>query len=74
MYGKEIIGGMGLDYLQWTAPVYPQDQLRTEVEVIETIKTSKEGRGILVLKFVVWKLEGQVVLNTQVRAMVRSKM
>ena len=73
MYGKEIIGGMGLDYLKWTAPVRPNDTLKTEIEVIETTPSNKEGRGILVLKFAVCNQEEQVVLTTQVRAMIKSK-
>ncbi len=73
MYGKEIIGGMGLDYLKWTSPVRPNDSLKTEIEVIETTKSNKEGRGILVLKFVVCNQTDQAVLTTQVRAMIKSK-
>lgn len=73
MYGTEIIGGMGLDYLKWTAPVRPKDQLNTEVEVVDTIPSSKGGRGVLVLKLVVNNQDDVTVLTTQVRAMIKSK-
>jgi acyl dehydratase len=73
MYGDEIIGGMGLDYLNWTAPVRANDRLKTNVEVVDSIPSSKGGRGVLVLKFVSKNQNEQIVLVTQVRAMIKSR-
>lgn len=46
-FGKEIIVGIGMDYITWTAPVRPGDTLHTLVEVTEThsITSSKSRHG-----------------------------
>ncbi|BCJ85033.1 MaoC/PaaZ C-terminal domain-containing protein [Effusibacillus dendaii] len=72
-FGTEIIGGIGLDYMTWKSPVRPNEQLQTIVEVVEKIPSSKGGRGILVLKFTVMNPIEQVVLDTQARVIIKSK-
>lgn len=72
MYDTEIIGGMGIDELKWLSPVRPKDKLKTELEVVENIKSSKGSRGVLAIKFVVNNQEEQVVMTAVVRAMVKS--
>lgn len=70
---EEVIGGLGIDYLQWTAPVHPNDTLRGEAEILEKIPSSKGGRGILVYKVVVRNQEEQVVMIVQIKALVKSR-
>jgi acyl dehydratase len=72
-FGTEIIGGIGLDYLTFKAPVRPNEPLNTVVEVVEKIPSSKGGRGILVLKFTVTNQIDQVVLDTQARAIIKGE-
>lgn len=72
-FGSEIIAGMGLDYLNWTAAVYPGDKLTALVEVMETRPSSKGDRGVIVLKFTINNEEEQTVLTTQLKAMLKSK-
>lgn len=64
-FGAEIIGGAGLDFVQWTAPVRPGDTLFTDVEVAETVLSSSGTRGLVALAFHVTNQEHQAVLETQ---------
>lgn len=73
-FGTEVIGGIGLDFTAWKAPVKPNDQVKTVVEVVEKIPSSKGGRGIVVLKFIASNQDAQVVLETQARVIIKGKM
>jgi len=73
MIFEEVIGGLGIDSLQWLAPVRPNDTLSTEVEIVDKILSSKGGRGILVYKTTVHNQENQVVMIYQVKSLVKSK-
>ncbi|KLU59590.1 bifunctional aldehyde dehydrogenase/enoyl-CoA hydratase [Peptococcaceae bacterium CEB3] len=68
-FGTEAIGGIGIDSLNWTAPVRPNDELKGDIEVVEMIPTSKGGRGIMTLRITVINQSKQVVLTTQVKGM-----
>jgi acyl dehydratase len=69
----EVISGLGLDYLQWSAPVHPNDILGGEVEIVEKIPSSKEGRGILGVKFTVRNQNDQVVMTFQVKSLIKTR-
>lgn len=71
--GTEVIAGMGIDYLNWIAPVRPNDCLKGEIEVIDLIPSSKGGKGVQVLKLTVYNQDNKVVLTTQVKALMKSK-
>ncbi|NLV90934.1 MAG: dehydratase [Firmicutes bacterium] len=71
--GAEVIGGLGLDYLQWKAPVRPGDELRAEIVVSELRPSSKPGRGIVGMKTTVTNQRGETVLVTQVKALMKAK-
>ena len=70
----EVIGGLGIDFLNWTAPVRPNDRLNADIDVAELIPSSKGGRGILVAKATAYNQNGQVVLVAQVKGMIKSKL
>ncbi|WDL96794.1 MaoC/PaaZ C-terminal domain-containing protein [Alicyclobacillus sp. ALC3] len=72
-FGTEIIGGTGMDFVHWTAPVRAGDTLYTDVEVIETTPSSKGNRGLVALKFVVKNHKDQTVLVTKGRAYLKSR-
>ncbi|HHY67782.1 MaoC/PaaZ C-terminal domain-containing protein [Kyrpidia sp.] len=72
-FGTEIIGGTGLDFVQWTAPVRPGDTLYADVEVTETLPSSKGNRGLVALKFTVTNQKDETVLVTQGRVYLKRK-
>ncbi|MCX7773157.1 MAG: MaoC/PaaZ C-terminal domain-containing protein [Clostridia bacterium] len=69
---NEVIGGLGIDYLNWTAPVRPNDQLSGIVEVVDLIPSSKGGRGILVVRVTAYNQNSQEVLNAQVKGLIKA--
>jgi acyl dehydratase len=71
--GKDTICGICMDYLNWKAPVFPNDEIKGEVEVVDLIPSSKGGRGILVIKVTAYNQKEQIVLDTQVRGFMKSK-
>lgn len=72
--GAEVIGGIAIDSLSWTAPVRPNDQLSGDVEVIDLIPSSKDGRGIIVVKITAVNQDEQVVLTAQIKAIIKCKL
>ncbi|HHT63013.1 MAG: MaoC/PaaZ C-terminal domain-containing protein [Bacillota bacterium] len=70
---EEVIGGLGIDYLQWSNPVHPNDTLRGEVEITEKIPSSKGGQGILAYRVVVRNQDDQLVMTYQVKSLVKSR-
>lgn len=70
---EEVICGLGFDFLQWSAPVRPGDTLRAEMELIEKIPSSKEGRGIIVYRVTAWNQEEQVVITFQVKSLIKTR-
>jgi acyl dehydratase len=71
-FGKEIIGGTGLDFLRWTSPVRPGDILSTDVEVTEVKPSSKGNKGLVALKFTVMNQENVTVLEMQAQVYLKS--
>ncbi|WP_052947990.1 MaoC/PaaZ C-terminal domain-containing protein [Aneurinibacillus tyrosinisolvens] len=72
-FGTEIIGGAGLDFLNWPAPVRPGDQLFTEIEVMNTKLSSRGKRGLVTLRFTVLNQEETLVLTTQCNVFLKTK-
>ncbi|MCF8566463.1 MaoC family dehydratase N-terminal domain-containing protein [Alicyclobacillus tolerans] len=73
-FGTEIIGGTGMDFVSWSAPVRAGDRLFTEVEVAEKSLSQSGRRGQVALKFTAKNQDGTVVLTTQGRAYLKSRM
>ena len=67
--GTENLGGT-IDFLRFLYPVRPNDQLHTVAEVVEKIPSSKEKRGIVVIKLTVTNQNQKVVLETQSRVII----
>ena len=70
--GAEVIGGLGLDYLQWKAPVRPGDELRAEI-VVSELTIIETGASIVGMKTTVTNQRGETVLVTQVKALMKAK-
>ncbi|MBI2322815.1 MAG: MaoC family dehydratase N-terminal domain-containing protein [Chloroflexi bacterium] len=61
--GEDSRGGIGLDEVRWTAPVYPGDTLTCEVSISALRRTSKGDKGVLTLDFDLRNQHGQTVLR-----------
>ena len=61
--GKDQLGGIALNNLQWLKPVFIGDELTTEITISELRKTSKSNNAINGLSFEVRNQKGEVVLK-----------
>ncbi|GGH78618.1 acyl dehydratase [Pullulanibacillus pueri] len=72
IFGRDCLGGMGLNRLSWKAPVFPNDTVVGEFKVLR--KRKLEGhRGVLTLGIRVNNQEGKEVLSCEVVAVMRSE-
>jgi acyl dehydratase len=67
---REVIGGLGIDYLKWLAPVRPGDVLTADIEIADLIPSSKGGRGIIAVKAVASNQNGDAVLEAQLKGLI----
>ena len=68
-----LIAWAGLDKLKFTAPVYPNDTVRSVVEVIQKKETKKKDRGLVTLKLIIEKGNGEVVSQGEITFMFRRR-
>lgn len=73
-FGTEIIGGKGLDFVQWSAPVRPGDIIDTTVTIVEATPFEGKHRGLVVLRFDAVNQNETEVLSTQARAYLKSRL
>lgn len=73
IFGNEFIVGKSFDFVKFTAPVRKNDVLTTEVEVVGLKPSSKPGRGEITIKFTVTNHESEVVLVSQLNALLKTK-
>ncbi len=71
--GAEVIAGVGIDYLKWTAPVYPNDCLTGEVSVVNLIPSKKGEHGVLVIKVTAYNQNYKMVLDMQVMSLMKCR-
>lgn len=69
--GEDIIGGAGVDQLNWTAPVRPGDELTAKMEVIEVRTLSDGEKGLVTLQSTVTNQQQKEVLHFKVKGIVR---
>ena len=61
---KAVIGALGFDELRFPHPVYPNDQIRLEIECLETRPSrSKPDRGIVKFLFQMFNQDDVLVLR-----------
>ena len=64
-FGRETLGGKGLERVEWRAPVRPGDTLKTTVKVVETRGSLNQPRGSVRLYFETKNQAGIVVMVTE---------
>ena len=60
---SDSCGSPGLEYLKWPAPVRPGDQLRLQIEVIETRRSASGKFGIVRWRWCMFNQEDNLVLD-----------
>ena len=64
---------LGLDEMRAMRPVFVNDTIHLEVEVIELHETKKMDRGIISLKFITKNQTGEPVLTCKLTRMIRRR-
>lgn len=67
IFGRDAIGGAGIDELNWITPVRPGDQLIAKMKVISLRKLSDGERGLVTLHCTVNNQEEKEVLHLKVK-------
>lgn len=74
VFNGTSMGVWGLDELRWTKPVYPNDILKTKVEVLETKKSKKNPtKGTVRLKQTVTNQNDEIVMTWISNSMLKTK-
>ena len=74
VFNGTSMGAWGLDELRWTKPVYPNDILKTKVEVLETKKSKKNPtKGTVRLKPTVTNQNNEIVMTWISNSMLKTK-
>ena len=74
VFNGTSMGAWGLDELRWTKPVYPNDILKTKVEVLETKKSKKNPtKGTVRLKQTVTNQKKEIVMTWISNSMLKTK-
>lgn len=60
---ERAIAFLGIDKLKFTAPVYPGDTIRSELEVIGKRETRKAGRGIITIRSICKNQKDEAILD-----------
>jgi len=60
---ERAIAFLGIDKLRFTAPVYPGDALRSDIEVIAKRETKNVEKGIITIRSMCKNQKGEVVLE-----------
>lgn len=72
--GAQVLGGAGIDRLDWLRPVYPGDVLRCEQEVIAARPSaSRPAAGVVTLRTTVFNQEDVAVMRQTVSILARRK-
>ena len=64
---------LGVEHLTWNAPVFCNDTIHVEIQVLAKRETSKPDRGIVTFRHVVRKQTGDVVMQMDKVRMIRRK-
>ncbi len=67
------IAFLGIDKLKFTAPVYPGDSIRSELEVVGKRETKKVERGIITIRSICKNQKGERVLEGEFTYMIRRR-
>ncbi|SNZ02907.1 Acyl dehydratase [Terribacillus aidingensis] len=69
IYGENVVAGTGMNNIQFIKPVYPDDELRVVVEVIE-ILPKRRGNGIVTIQLNTYNQHDVQVFQAELSALI----
>jgi acyl dehydratase len=72
-FGRETLGGKGLERVEWRAPIRPGDTLKTTVRVVDTRASLSQPRGSVHLYFETQNQAGVVVMVTEGTVLIKRR-
>lgn len=69
VYGEHVVAGTGMNNIQFIKPVFPDDELRVVVEVIETVP-KRRGNGIVTVQLSTYNQEEVKVFQAELSALI----
>lgn len=64
---------LGIEHMTWKAPVFCNDTVHVEIEVLAKKETSKPDRGVVTFRHVVRKQTGEAVMEMEKIRMIRRR-
>lgn len=71
--GTEVIAGLGMDKIMWKLPVYPNDSLKAQIEIIDLIPSRKGRKGTVLMKVTAYNQKNNVVLTFECSSLMKGK-
>ncbi|WP_078428253.1 MaoC/PaaZ C-terminal domain-containing protein [Alkalihalobacterium alkalinitrilicum] len=72
LIGEDVIGGVGMENVKFIAPVFPEDELRVEVQIIEKREhPKKHDRGYFTIVLKTYNQNSKLVLTMEVLGLVK---
>ncbi|RFU64986.1 MaoC/PaaZ C-terminal domain-containing protein [Peribacillus glennii] len=72
LIADDVIGGVGMDHVKFLAPVFPEDELRVEANIIEKKEhPRKKDRGFFTVLLKTFNQENVLVLRAEVTGLVK---
>ncbi|MDO3411940.1 MaoC family dehydratase [Saccharibacillus sp. CPCC 101409] len=68
IYGEEVVAGTGMDHIRFIKPVYPNDELHVEVEVIRL--EPRRRSGIVTVRLSTFNAANEKVFTGELSALV----
>lgn len=69
IYGEHVVAGTGMNNIQFIKPVFPDDELRVVVEVIETVP-KRRGNGIVTVQLSTYNQDEVKVFQAELSALI----
>ncbi|MCM3225825.1 MaoC family dehydratase [Terribacillus saccharophilus] len=69
VYGEHVVAGTGMNNIQFIKPVFPNDELRVVVEVIETVP-KRRGNGIVTVQLSTYNQDEVKVFQAELSALI----
>jgi acyl dehydratase len=69
IYGEEVVAGTGMNNIQFLKPVYPDDELRVVVEVID-ILPKRRGNGIVTIQLNTYNQNDVKIFQAELSALI----
>lgn len=69
IYGEHVVAGTGMNNIQFIKPVFPDDELRVVVEVIDTVP-KRRGNGIVTVQLITYNQDEVKVFQAELSTLI----